>query len=216
MVPVDGVAAGVGGQLLDLGHRFAISLGRQEQAEPAVAESRGAPEGGVGSSADHDGHGFRRRRKDRRLLELEDAAGEVDRVAGEEGADDRERLVEATSTRSGIDTAHFELVTILTSESDTEHEPTGCELRDRRDLARHRHRVAKPQQVHAGLDRERLGERCEGGGVEQPVVAPAVVEAHVVAHDEMIDARRLRPRDCHTQRARGPARRGSAGFASRP
>ena len=104
---------------------------RHEQAEPAVAETRGAPE----------------RRVDRPPITIGTGTDGVGRIVparpGRCGRRSRptsparsartivRRLVEASPAGRGIDTAHFELVTILTAEPDTEHEPTGCELRDR-------------------------------------------------------------------------------------
>ena len=97
-----------------------------------------------------------------------------------------EAVVHTAPACAGVHAADLELVRIVAAQSDPEHQPTGCELRQRRELARHRHRVAQQEQVHRGVHRQR-GEHGERGRLHEPVVPVAVAEADVVADAQVVE-----------------------------
>ena len=85
---------------------------------------------------------------DARFVHDEHLAVDVDRVAREQAPDDRQPFVHPSPAGARVDAADLELVRIVAAEPDSEHEPPGCELRERGDLAGHRDRMTQREQVH--------------------------------------------------------------------
>ena len=73
----------------------------------------------------------------------------------EERSHHGEAVVHAAPACAGVHAADLELVRIVAAQSDPEHQPTGRELRQRRELPRHGHRVAQQEQVHRGVYAQR-------------------------------------------------------------
>ena len=126
-------------------------------------------------------------------MEVEEPPAEVDLVARHEQAHAPQRLGRPGAPLAGIDPAQLELSRIVAADADAEREPPGASMRDRGQLARDNGRVTKGEQIDAGLHRQAGVRREQRRRLDQPVRAVAVGEADMVAHGEVIDARRDRP-----------------------
>ena len=80
-------------------------------------------------------------------------------VAVGQAAQDLKAFVHPASARLRVDAADLDLVAVLAADPDAEREPAGRELRDRRELAGDRNRVAQRKQVEPDVHRQRERER---------------------------------------------------------
>ena len=165
---------------------------RDPDADPAVAEAAGAFERRVGAAADEDRDRRIGRGADGRIADAEVATREVDRVAGQEGAHERQRFGGSPSARAGVDAAQLELARIVAADADPEREAAGGEHGDRGERPRDRCGVADAQQVDAGLDRERGVGGEQRHRLDEAVGTVAAAEADVVTDGQVIDPRRGR------------------------
>jgi hypothetical protein len=115
---------------------------------------------------------------------------EGDRRAGAERPQDRQALVHAPPARARIDAADLELVAILAAQPDTEGQPPGRQLGDRRQLARDRHRMAQRQEVEGHVDPNAGVRGQQRRGRHHAVRAYADEEADVIADADVVDVRR--------------------------
>ncbi len=126
------------GEVLDLGSRVVPSLRRDEHAEPTVAEAGCTLERGPAATPHHDRHGRRRSRRHPCAVHREHLPVVVDSLARKKRAHDGEAVVHPPAARPDVHAADLELVRIVAAQSDPEHQPTRCELRQRAELARRR------------------------------------------------------------------------------
>ena len=96
---------------------------------------------------------------------------------------------------------------VLAADPDAEREPTGRELRDRRELAGDGNRVAQRQQVEPDVHRQLSLSGEQGGRGDQPVRARSDEEAHVIADAQVVDARVGDPSERRLQLLRTAAER---------
>jgi len=195
VLPSDRAAAGAVGVLGDERDCFGESARRAERSDPAVTERSGPSHRGVGTTADDQGDRRMWHRQDARVLQLEELAVEADRFSGEKAAQQRERLVGAASPSAHVDTAALEFVRILACDADAEREPAGREVRERRQLARHEHRVPQRQLIDADVHADAGMDAGEGRGGDQAVDAVTTAEGHVVDAADMVEAGSGRGRD---------------------
>jgi hypothetical protein len=81
-------------------------------------------------------------------------------------------------------------VTVLSADAHPEGQPPGREPLEVRELPGHQDWMAQRQQVQAARDPQRGVQRDQRRGLQEPVVAQACDEAHMVGAADMIDARR--------------------------
>ena len=115
-------------------------------------------------------------------------AAVVDDLAGQQPAHEGERLVHAPPTRRRVDPAVRHLRRVVAAHPHPEDQPPRCQLGNRRHLSGHGERMTQGEQVDGGLHRDPAGERGEGGGLEQAVVALATLERHVVPDPEAVES----------------------------
>jgi hypothetical protein len=120
---------------------------------------------------------------------VKELAREVDGPSAEQRAEQGQTLVHASSSRARVDAAELDLPAVVAADADPEHQAAASILPERRELARDRHRMTKRKQVQPEVNVERVVEREERRGVHEAVPPVALVEAHVVAPVNVIEAR---------------------------
>ena len=109
-------------------------------------------------------------------------------LAGQQPAHEGERLVHAPPARRGVDPAVRHLRRVVAAHPHPEDQPPRRQLGHRRHLSGHGERMTQGEQVDGGLHRDPAGERGEGGGLEQAVVALPALERHVVPDPEPVES----------------------------
>jgi hypothetical protein len=120
---------------------------------------------------------------------VKELAREVDGPSTEQRAEQRQTLVHASSSRARVDAGEFDLPAVVAADAYSEHQTAASILPERRELARDRHPMTKRKQVQPEVNVERVVEREERRVVHEAVPPGAVVEAHVVAAVNVIEAR---------------------------
>jgi hypothetical protein len=119
--PVVAVASCVAGGALDRERRLGPASRRHPHADPPVAVAAGAPQRGVGAPAHDDRQRGGGRRPDRRPVDGEEPPFEADLLAGQEAAQERQRLLHPGAARARVDAAELELAPVVAAE----REPAG-------------------------------------------------------------------------------------------
>jgi hypothetical protein len=122
-------------------------------------------------------------------LHVEEAPGERDLLAGEELAQQRERLRCARASCLGLHAAELELARVDAADADAELQAPRRDVADRRELARDDGRMAEGEQVDAGLRRQRRMGTEQRRRLDEPVGAVAGGERDVVADGHVVEAR---------------------------
>jgi hypothetical protein len=91
--------------------------------DPAVSEPPCSCDGRVGSAANDHGRSRDWRRAYGGVVNVEEAAGEVDGVAREEPYEQLERLVHSRAPSPGIHATEFQLPPVVAPEADAEAQP---------------------------------------------------------------------------------------------
>jgi hypothetical protein len=177
--------AGVGAVLLDGRDRPGAALGGGPDSQPPVAEVAGATEGGLGPAADDERDRRVGGRPELRALEGEELAGMGDLLAGEEAAQQSERLVHPTPPGPRVHATGRDLGAVVAADAEPETQAPGGELGEREELACHQEGVAQDEQVHREVDVE-IARGQDRGGVDQSIVAHAAVEHHVVTDPDVV------------------------------
>jgi len=125
---------------------------------------------------------------DPRAFEIEELAVMIDRLAVQQAAHDVERLVGPAAARARIDAAHRDFVAIFAADADAQDQLSRRRFGNRRELPRDRDRIAQRQQIDADDDLQLRAERRQRRRVDQAVHAGADVKAHMVRHEDVIDA----------------------------
>ena len=84
---------------------------------------------------------------------------------------------------------------VLARDADSERQTAGREVRERRQLARHEHRVPKRQLIDTDVHADAGMDSGERSGGDQAVDAVTTAEGHVIDAADMVEAGRGRGRD---------------------
>ncbi len=192
VLEVRGLTAGRRRQLGDLLRHRGEAARRHPDAQPAVAQQRGAVHRGPRAPGDRDADRRVGRREDQRVADVDELALQRGGLAAQQRSQERQALVHTPPARARVDAADLDLVAILAADARRQREPAGRELGDRRHLPSDDHRVAQRQQVRADVDRQVVLHAQQRRGVDERVLAGADEEAHVVADAQMVQARGVR------------------------
>src|SRR6266542_2109905 len=151
-------------QLLHALHAGVELAGRDQGRDPAVAETRGPPDGGLALAADPDGRrGLPGLGEDTDAIQLVELALEAHLVAGPEQPDDMDRLIRPPAPLLERDARGLELAWQLDADADGGEEAAAGEPVDRRHLLGGHDRRAIRQDDHARAELELAGAGGDGG-----------------------------------------------------
>ncbi len=169
-----------------------ISAKRRGETQTPIHPSPSRPVRAAAASErppTEDGNRRLRRRPDGGRLDGEEPAVEADLLAGQEGPQQPQRLVRPRAARARVHPAQLELAPIVAAHADPEGAPTRSDERQGRQLPGHDRGVTKREQVYPGLRGHGRMRREQRGRLDQPIRAVATGEAHVVAHDQVVQPR---------------------------